>query len=95
MIQINLIIPTIIFQKTEDEDMDTDLCEIPGLRSRVNNPLEFLGLYNTLHDACHRNHIPAKVVRVIAVHLTLANSPSSNLGNVLDFPDYESARVCL
>nr|XP_045589985.1 protein zer-1 homolog [Procambarus clarkii] len=43
-------------------DMETDLCDIPGLKSRIHNPLEFLGLYNTLHDACHRNHIPAKVI---------------------------------
>lgn len=43
--------------------MDTeDLCDIPGLKSRTNNPFEFLGLYNTAYDACHRNHIPAKVV---------------------------------
>lgn len=45
-----------------DRDTETDLCDIPGLRCRINNPLEFLGLYNTHHDACHRNHIPAKVV---------------------------------
>ncbi|XP_071548174.1 protein zer-1 homolog isoform X2 [Panulirus ornatus] len=49
-------------EKSKDGDMETDLCDIPGLRSRINNPLEFLGLYNTLHDACHRNHIPAKVI---------------------------------
>ncbi|XP_042228378.1 protein zer-1 homolog isoform X2 [Homarus americanus] len=45
-----------------DVTMETDLCDIPGLRSRINSPLEFLGLYNTVHDACHRNHIPAKVI---------------------------------
>lgn len=44
-----------------DMDME-DLCDIPGLRNRTNNPLEFLGLYNTFYDACHRNHIPAKVI---------------------------------
>lgn len=37
-------------------------CDIPGLVSRVNNPLEFLGLYGTHHGACKRHDIPAKVV---------------------------------
>lgn len=47
----------------KEDEMDTDnLCDIPGLQSRVNNPLEFLGLYNTTHGACHRSHIPAKLV---------------------------------
>lgn len=39
-----------------------DLCDIPGLNSRVNNPLQFLGLYDTQHDACLRHDIPAKLV---------------------------------
>lgn len=37
-------------------------CDIPGLVSRVNRPLEFLGLYGTHHGACKRHDIPAKVV---------------------------------
>lgn len=37
-------------------------CDIPGLVSRVNNPLKFLGLYDTQHGACKRHDIPAKVV---------------------------------
>ncbi|TRY64313.1 hypothetical protein TCAL_04628 [Tigriopus californicus] len=37
-------------------------CDIPGLASRVNNPLEFLGLYKTSHDACYRVQIPAKQI---------------------------------
>jgi len=37
-------------------------CDIPGLSCRVTNPLEFLGLYNTHHDAAHRHHIPAKII---------------------------------
>lgn len=37
-------------------------CDIPGLICRVNNPLEFLGLYGTHHGACKRHDIPAKVV---------------------------------
>ncbi|KAK4292197.1 hypothetical protein Pmani_035017 [Petrolisthes manimaculis] len=43
-------------------DMEEDQCDIPGLKSRIQNPLEFLGLYNTFYDACHRNHIPARVI---------------------------------
>lgn len=34
--------------------------DIPGLRTRVTRPLDFLGLLNTANDACHRHHIPAK-----------------------------------
>lgn len=36
--------------------------DIPGLESRVDNPLEFLGLYHTMHNACRRHDIPAKIV---------------------------------
>ncbi|KAM3968599.1 protein zer-1 homolog [Aphomia sociella] len=39
-----------------------ECCDIPGLVSRVNNPLEFLGLYGTHHGACKRHDIPAKVI---------------------------------
>lgn len=38
-------------------------CDIPGLLSRVENPLEFLGLYGTMHGACKRHDIPAKQVK--------------------------------
>lgn len=37
--------------------------DIPGLVSRANRPLEFLGLYNTAHSACRRHDIPARHVR--------------------------------
>ncbi|CAG9781973.1 unnamed protein product [Diatraea saccharalis] len=37
-------------------------CDIPGLVSRVDRPLEFLGLYGTHHGACKRHDIPAKVI---------------------------------
>lgn len=37
-------------------------CDIPGLVSRVKSPLQFLGLYETRHDACLRHDIPAKLV---------------------------------
>ncbi|XP_073975852.1 protein zer-1 homolog isoform X2 [Rhodnius prolixus] len=36
--------------------------DIPGLASRVNRPLEFLGLYGTHHAACRRHDIPARHV---------------------------------
>lgn len=36
--------------------------DIPGLRSRISNPLDMLGLYGTSHEACHRHHIPALCV---------------------------------
>lgn len=45
----------------DEEDLGCK-CDIPGLASRVNNPLEFLGLYKTSHDACYRVQIPAKQV---------------------------------
>lgn len=40
-------------------------CDIPGLVSRVNNPLQFLGLYATHHGACKRHDIPARVVSIV------------------------------
>ena len=40
-------------------------CDIPGLLSRVNRPLEFLGLYKTTNDASMRTHIPAIKVTVL------------------------------
>ncbi|XP_066149153.1 protein zer-1 homolog [Euwallacea fornicatus] len=36
--------------------------DIPGLISRVSNPFHFLGLYETLHDACLRHDLPAKLI---------------------------------
>ncbi|XP_046664113.1 protein zer-1 homolog [Homalodisca vitripennis] len=36
--------------------------DIPGLNSRVLNPLQFLGLYGTQHGACRRHDIPAKEI---------------------------------
>lgn len=38
------------------------MTDIPGLASRVQKPLEFLGLLNTADDACFRLQIPAKRV---------------------------------
>ncbi|XP_065343212.1 protein zer-1 homolog [Cloeon dipterum] len=39
---------------------DSGVSDIPGLKSRAFRPLEFLGLYGTMHGACHRHDIPAK-----------------------------------
>ncbi|GAB0100363.1 Protein zer-1 homolog [Sergentomyia squamirostris] len=36
--------------------------DIPGLVSRANRPLQFLGLYNTAHSACRRYDIPAVTI---------------------------------
>ncbi|XP_067645920.1 protein zer-1 homolog isoform X1 [Eurosta solidaginis] len=33
--------------------------DIPGLESRIQRPLQFLGLYHTAHSACKRHDIPA------------------------------------
>ncbi|GFU51776.1 protein zer-1 homolog [Trichonephila clavipes] len=41
---------------------DEGVTDIPGLASRVNRPLEFLGLLNCACDACYRHHIPAKKI---------------------------------
>jgi len=41
---------------------DGKQCDIPGLARRIENPLEFLGLYKTHHEASRRQHIPALVI---------------------------------
>jgi len=41
---------------------DGKQCDIPGLARRIENPLEFLGLYKTHHEASRRQHIPAHVI---------------------------------
>ncbi|XP_071445512.1 protein zer-1 homolog [Hetaerina americana] len=43
-------------------EMAAPQTDIPGLSSRVDNPLDFLGLYATHHGACHRHDIPAKKI---------------------------------
>ncbi|KAJ8737239.1 hypothetical protein PYW07_000510 [Mythimna separata] len=50
-------------QGSSSDSMECEVrCDIPGLVSRVNHPLEFLGLYGTHHGACKRHDIPAKVI---------------------------------
>ena len=47
-------------QRSEDKnDQCAVKCDIPGLVSRVDKPLDFLGLYKTEHEASLRAHIPA------------------------------------
>jgi Zyg-11 family protein len=47
---------------SENREVSVPQTDIPGLSSRVLNPFEFLGLYGTYHEACHRHDIPAKMV---------------------------------
>jgi len=54
-----IIFPIGVAEKTPSGNLATD---IPGLRSRISNPLDMLGLYGTSHEACHRHHIPALCV---------------------------------
>lgn len=58
-----------------------DLCDIPGLASRINRPLQFLGLYETTDEACRRRNIPAKLIAgdanedqlLLAAHVCMNN----------------------
>lgn len=47
--------------------------DIPGLVSRVNRPLQFLGLYHTSSAACSRHDIPAHTVRYCFLGLIYLN----------------------
>ena len=42
--------------------LETVRCDIIGLKSRCNNPLDFLGLYRCPYVPCYRAYIPAKEV---------------------------------
>ncbi|KAG8041878.1 hypothetical protein G9C98_007182 [Cotesia typhae] len=55
------------------------MCDIQGLACRVNNPLQFLGLYGTHGEACRRYDIPAKIIA----------------GNANDEQILIAARVCM
>lgn len=59
--------------------------DIPGLVSRANRPLEFLGLYNTAHSACRRHDIPARHVRPFTFTL---NFNFYKVLNLIYFPDF-------
>lgn len=49
--------------------------DISGLECRVDNPLNFLGLYNTRYSACDRPNIPAKIVRIFFHFIKFNCSP--------------------
>lgn len=61
-------------------------CDIPGLVSRVDKPLDFLGLYKTEHEASLRAHIPAKEIsgEVIESHMLSAAKRYFHRSEVLD-----------
>ena len=50
------------FEELHPVDKNLVRCDIPGLATRVDRPLDFLGLYKTEHDASLRAHIPAKEI---------------------------------
>ncbi|XP_063698293.1 protein zer-1 homolog [Culicoides brevitarsis] len=51
-----------VAQQTKGEDHNMRGSDIPGLISRANKPLQFLGLYNAAHSACRRFDIPARII---------------------------------
>jgi len=61
-------------------------CDIPGLVSRVDKPLDFLGLYKTEHEASLRAHIPAKEIsgEVLESHMLSAAKRYFHRPEVLD-----------
>ena len=61
-------------------------CDIPGLVSRVERPLDFLGLYKTEHEPSLRAHIPAKEVsgEVMEAHMLSAARRYFHRPEVLD-----------
>lgn len=46
------------------ETTNGSISDIPGLVSRANNPFQYLGLYETSHNACFRHDIPGKLVSI-------------------------------
>ncbi|XP_076664513.1 protein zer-1 homolog [Andrena cerasifolii] len=62
---------------------NNELCHIPGLASRVDRPLQFLGLYGTNDEACKRRNIPARLIAgdanedqiLVAAHVCMNNKP--------------------
>ncbi|XP_076231127.1 protein zer-1 homolog [Calliopsis andreniformis] len=66
-----------------DDVSNNELCDIPGLASRVDRPLQFLGLYGTNDGACRRRNIPAKLIAgdanedqiLVAAHVCMNNKP--------------------
>ncbi|CAL7944872.1 unnamed protein product [Xylocopa violacea] len=60
---------------------NSNLCDIPGLISRVDRPLQFLGLYGANDAPCRRRNIPAKLIAgnanedqiLVAAHVYMNN----------------------
>ena len=71
--------------------------DIPGLRSRISNPLDMLGLYGTHHEACHRHHIPALTITGDAheEQILAAGKVPLNLSLYLGFFVFQRIRVSL
>lgn len=83
-----------------DDSTGADIvrCDIPGLVSRVDNPLDFLGLYKTEHEASLRAHIPAKEIsgEINEAHMLSAARRYFHRPEVLDsvLSDfYQKARI--
>ena len=49
-------------ENKKDKFKEMPKCDVVGLISRVDRPLDFLGLYKAQYEACCRAHIPAKEV---------------------------------
>ncbi|XP_043257797.1 protein zer-1 homolog [Colletes gigas] len=66
-----------------DDISNSKHCDIPGLASRLDRPLQFLGLYGTNDGACRRRNIPAKLIAgdanedqiLVAAHVYMNNRP--------------------
>lgn len=73
-------------------DMYNNLCDIPGLISRVDRPLQFLGLYGANDAPCRRRNIPAKLIAgnanedqiLVAAHVYMNNKEDLMLKVISD-----------
>lgn len=62
-----------VAQHTKEKDQSVRGSDIPGLISRANKPLQFLGLYNAAHSACRRYDIPALTVSTKIYDFVISN----------------------
>ncbi|CAK9810135.1 Protein zer-1 homolog [Anthophora quadrimaculata] len=71
---------------------NNNLCDIPGLISRVHRPLQFLGLYGANNAPCRRCNIPAKLIAgnanedqiLVAAHVYMNNKEDLMLKVISD-----------
>ncbi|KAK1128638.1 hypothetical protein K0M31_003096 [Melipona bicolor] len=71
---------------------NNNLCDIPGLISRVDRPLQFLGLYGANDAPCRRRNIPAKLIAgnanedqiLVAAHVYMNNKEDLMLKVISD-----------